>query len=117
MKRIALFGLISLLFSLTSFAGPEDVAKQKARNFKDQHNASQGVPPAQPPPPAAPAQPVPAAPSGPQGISQAQQQNIDKLQTDLTAIKAGSEVTSEQKEVLASDCATLAKGTTKPSKT
>ncbi|MDB6126017.1 MAG: hypothetical protein JWQ71_5010 [Pedosphaera sp.] len=119
MKQFIVLGLISLLLIAVTFAGPNEIIKQKARNIRDQNNANQGVPPPQPPPPptGAPPQSVPAVPSEPQGISQAQQQNIDKLQTDLTAIKAGSEVTPEQKQTLASDVATLAKSATKPSKT
>lgn len=44
-----------------------------------------------------------------------QQANIEKLKTDLQAIRAGSEVTPQQKEQLAQSLKTLAEGTTKPS--
>ena len=64
-------------------------------------------------PPAAPQAPA-AAPARP--INPAQQQNIDKLQADLTGIKAGSTVTSEQRVALQADFLALAKGVTKPSK-
>jgi hypothetical protein len=116
MKQVLVFSLTSILLAANTFAGPEDIAKQKARNFRDQNNASQGVVPTPPAPPIISAPVQPAVPSGPQGISQAQQQNIDKLQNDLTAIKAGSEVSPEQKQLLATDLTTLAKGATKPSK-
>jgi alanyl-tRNA synthetase len=107
---------LGLVFLVTNaFAGPEVIATQKARNIRDQNNASQGVPPAQSSPPAAAPNP-PAAPSGPQGISQSQQQSIDKLQADLAAIKAGSKVTAEARQQLAADCMNLAKGAAKPSK-
>lgn len=115
MKHYFALALGLILMAINASAGPEVIATQKARNIRDQNNASQGVPPAQPNPPvAAPNQP--AAPSGPQGVSQAQQQGIDKLQADLAAIKAGSKVTAEARQQLAADCMTLAKGAAKPSK-
>jgi hypothetical protein len=118
MTRLIVFGLASLLFTAITLAGPNEIIKGKAKDFRDQNNANQGVPPPpRPAPPGAtPTQPVPVIPSGPQGISQAQQQNIDKLQSDLTAIKAGSEVTQEQKQGLTADCTVLAKGAIKPAK-
>lgn len=48
-------------------------------------------------------------------VSANQQQNILKLQGDLQALKAGSQVTPAQKQKLADDLMVLAQGTTKPS--
>lgn len=48
-------------------------------------------------------------------ISPAHQENVKKLQSDLTYIKNGSEVTPEQKQQLVKDFQKLAEGTVKPS--
>ena len=54
-----------------------------------------------------------AKPSG-QNMSQQQQQNINKLVTDLNAIKAGSQVTPAMKAALKNDLLAMADGATKP---
>lgn len=114
MKRVLVFSLVTVLFVSHSFGqGVQEMIKQKAKNIRDQNNARQGVPPPQAPPPPPPA---PAAPSGPQGISQAQQQNIDKLSADLSAIKPGAEASADQKQQIAADIQSLSKGVSKPSK-
>src|SRR3954453_12263779 len=89
--------------------------KERAKQQRDANNQRQGLPgtPAFTPLPTPP-QAHPAA--GARAIDPAQQQVIDKLQTDLTAIKAGAPVTPEQKQELQNDFLTLAKGATKPSK-
>lgn len=48
--------------------------------------------------------------------TEAQKVNLTKLQTDLAAIKAGSQVTTAQKQALAASLAACADGATKPSK-
>ncbi len=48
-------------------------------------------------------------------LSEQQRQNIQKLQSDLTSIKSGSQVTQQQKDALKQSLNTLAEGTTKPS--
>lgn len=47
-------------------------------------------------------------------LSATQQQNVQKLQTDLGSIKAGSEVTQAQKDALKNDLTSMAQGATKP---
>ncbi|MBL8204511.1 MAG: hypothetical protein JNM09_09805 [Blastocatellia bacterium] len=47
-------------------------------------------------------------------LSPTQQQNIQKLQADLQAIKQGSQVTTEQKQALKNDLMAMADGATKP---
>ena len=47
-------------------------------------------------------------------LTPTQQQNIQKLQADLTAIKQGSQVTAEQKQALKNDLLAMADGATKP---
>ncbi len=49
-----------------------------------------------------------------QNLSPTQQQNIQKLQADLNAIKQGSQVTAEQKQALKNDLMAMADGATKP---
>jgi hypothetical protein len=115
MKLYCALAFCLAFVTANALAGPEVIATQKARNIRDQNNASQGIVPAQLKPAATPPA-QPAAPSGPQGVSQAQQQSIDKLQADLAAIKAGSKVTAEARQQLAADCTNLAKGAVKPSK-
>lgn len=51
----------------------------------------------------------------PTHMSESQQKNVDKLVQDLSAIKAGSQVTPEQKQQLATDLQTIATSATKPS--
>jgi len=48
-------------------------------------------------------------------IPPAQQANIQKLQSDLSAIKANSQVTPAMKQQLATDLTAMAQGATKPS--
>jgi len=47
-------------------------------------------------------------------MSADQQQNIKRLQSDLSAIKSGSQVTTEQKQALQQDLMAMAEGATKP---
>ena len=47
-------------------------------------------------------------------MSEAQQQNIQKLSSDLQAIKQGSQVTPEMKQALKNDLMAMAEGATKP---
>ena len=82
--------------------------KNKAKDIRDNNNASQGV--ATPGAPAAG-----AVPAGPRGIDPVQQQNIDKLGEDLGLIKPGVSVSAEQKKTLQGDLTILAKSEPKPS--
>lgn len=52
-------------------------------------------------------------PSG-ANLTPTQQQNIQKLQADLQAIKQGSQVTPQQKQALKNDLLAMAEGATKP---
>jgi Skp family chaperone for outer membrane proteins len=49
-------------------------------------------------------------------LSANQQENVDKLKDDLSAIKSGSSVTQAQKDALKNSLITLAEGTVKPDK-
>ncbi|HYG34352.1 MAG TPA: hypothetical protein VEC99_06185, partial [Clostridia bacterium] len=76
-------GLTALLI-VTSYAGPDVIIRERAKQLRDQNNARQGVPPA-----ARPAQPAvaPAAPPAPT-VSP----SLLQFQTELTAIKLSTPV-------------------------
>ncbi|MDB6016742.1 MAG: hypothetical protein JWR19_1231 [Pedosphaera sp.] len=116
MKRSLAFVLV-LSVAAGNLFGQAELVKERAKRQRDINNEQQGI---APPPPSAPAPqpgtPPPAPAVGPRTINPAQQLNIDKLQTDLVAIPAGSPVTPEQKQRLQADFLLLAKGATKPSK-
>ena len=105
----ALLGVAALLGG-SVFADPI-IVKQRALELRNQNNVRQGVtPPSQPAQPAQPAtRPTTAAPATPV------QQSIAKLRADLTAIKAGSPVTADQKQQIAKDLFAVAQGANKPS--
>jgi len=88
--------------------------KERAKRIRDANNASQGVPPGAAAAPAAPA--PPPAPSGPRTMDPAQQQLVDKVQSDLSGIKTDAPAAADQKQSLETDLLTLSKGVTKPSK-
>lgn len=92
--------------------GSDIIIKQRAQGIRDANNAAQGIAPPSAPPSAA----MPSAPAVPQGPSAEQMQLIDRLGTDLTAIKPGDAPTADQKQQLQTDFLTLAKGVAKPSK-
>jgi hypothetical protein len=111
-------GLLAILViaassPLSANAQSDVIIKQRAKGIRDQNNQQQGIAPATPTPP--PAASAPLVPQGPQGIAPDQQQKIDKLEADLSAIKPASTVTPEQKQQLQNDIMSLARAA-KPSK-
>jgi len=87
------------------------IVKQRALELRNQNNVRQGVtPPGQPAQPAQPA-PTPGTSASPTPI----QQSTAKLRADLTAIKANSPATAEQKQQIARDLMAAAQGANKPS--
>lgn len=87
------------------------IVQQRALELRNQNNVRQGVTaPSAPAQPAQPA-PTPATSAAPTPI----QQSKAKLRADLTAIKANSPVTAEQKQQITRDLMALAQGGTKPS--
>jgi hypothetical protein len=108
MKRaIGLFGAATLVVG-SAFAGPDVIIKQRALELRDQNNVRQGVtPPSQPAQPA----PAPGTSASPTPI----QQSIAKLRADLTAIKANSPATADQKQQITKDLMAAAQGGSKPS--
>jgi hypothetical protein len=110
MKRaFALIGAAVLLAG-SLFADPI-IVKQRALELRNQNNVRQGVtPPSQPAQPAQPA-PTPGTSASPTPI----QQSTAKLRADLTAIKANSPATAEQKQQIARDLMAAAQGANKPS--
>ena len=81
-----------LLFIVSAFSQGADVMiRQRARDLANQNNARQGVPP-----PGQPSQPAAAAPQAPPP-------SLPQLKADLAGIKAGTTVTPELKQKLATD--------------
>ena len=104
---LVLIGAVTLL-TVHAFAQADVIIKKRALEIRDQNNVRQGVAP-----PSQPAQPVnaPATSASPTPI----QQSVAKLRTDLSAIKANSKVTAEQKQQIAKDLIAVAHGANKPS--
>ena len=104
---LALLGMVSLL-TVNVFAQADIIIKKHALELRNQNNVRQGVaPPAQPAQPAA----TPARGSSPTPV----QQSVAKLRADLTAIKANSRVTADQKQQITKDLIAVAQGASKPS--
>jgi len=104
---LALIGAATLVAG-SVFAGPDVIIKKRAQEIRDQNNVRQGVaPPSQPPRPAT----APAATAAPTPL----QQSIARLRADLTAVKANSQVTADQKQRIAKDLIAVAQGANKPS--
>ena len=87
---LALLGA-AMLLAVNVFGQSDIIIKKHALELRDQNNVRQGVAP-----PTQPAQPAttPAKGTAPTPI----QQSIAKLRADLTAIKANTPVTTEQKQ-------------------
>lgn len=104
---LALLGVAMLLAS-DVFAQSDVIIKKRAQELRNQNNVRQGVaPPSQPARPAT----TSATTASPTPI----QQSIAKLRADLTAIKANSPVTADQKQQIARDLTAVAQGANKPS--
>jgi hypothetical protein len=99
----AILGAALFLTVNASAAGTDYIIKQHAKELRDQNNVRQGVPPTtQAPQPGAANQTQTPAPAPSPGVG--------KLKTDLAAIKAGSTVTTEQKQQLTRDIMEVAQG-------
>jgi hypothetical protein len=106
--------LVLLLFSAcAAFADPASIIKQRAKDMRDQSNARQGVPPAQPSR-SGTASAAPAGTPAPQ-TGQPQSSSLQKLVADIATIKSRSQVTPDLKQRLAADLMACASGATKPS--
>lgn len=123
MKRLRVLFMIVLAVAGAPHArGQSDVIiKQRAKALRDANDAQVRAqdgrdtpPPANPP--AAPA-PAPAPASPPSQVDLDLKQNLEKLQTDLSNLKPGSQAGDDLKKTLQADFATLAKGSVRPSAT
>ena len=99
---------MAMLLADTVFAQADMIIKKHALELRDQNNVRQGVAP-----PSQAARPVtaPAQGTSPTPV----QQSIAKLRADLTAIKANSQVTPDQKQKITKDLIAVAQGASKPS--
>lgn len=113
MKNFPLAVILVALCVSSVHAGPQDVAKQRAKQFGNNLNAQQGVQP--PPPPTAPARPSsPPAAQVPQAPTQPVNPAVAKLRSDFTALTNSTPSTEQKKQVVA-DLLATAQGTVKPS--
>ncbi len=91
-------------------AGPEHLIKQRAKDVRDQNNASQGVRPA----PATPATGT-TRPAGTTTYSAMPPQSaLNRLTTDLTNLKTNTPVSQAQVQSFARNLASAAQGARKP---
>jgi hypothetical protein len=111
MKRALVLLGAAVLLAGSIFADPI-IVKKRALELRNQNNVQQGVTP-----PSAPARPTttPATTPGTTTSLTPVQQSIAKLRADLTAIKANSPVTAEQKQQVTKDLVGVAQGAKKPS--
>jgi len=110
MKQALVLIGTAVLLSGNLFADPI-IVKERALELRNQNNVRQGIAQPAPPPPAAQLATTPAAQASPTPI----QQSVAKLRASLTAIKADSLVTAEQKQQIGRDLMALAQGAHKPS--
>jgi len=117
MKRqhcLFLLAAIATLIGLPAFGQSSYIIKQRAKDLRDQNNASQGAaPPAHSPAATSPTQP--AAQSAPVQPLTPQQQAMGRLQSSLSAIKPGATVTPELKDQLTRSLIAVSPATPKPS--
>ena len=111
MKTMLVLLGAAMLLAGSIFADPI-IVKKRALELRNQNNVQQGVTP-----PSAPARPTttPATTPGTTTSLTPVQQSIAKLRADLTAIKANSPVTAEQKQQVTKDLVGVAQGAKKPS--
>jgi hypothetical protein len=117
MKRkycLFLFAAITMLICGPVFGQSDYIIKQKAKDLRDQNNAAQGVkPPARSP--AAPGTSQQPAQSAPAQALTPQQQAVGRLQSSLTAIRPGVQITPELKDQLTRNLIAVSPATPKPS--
>ena len=107
MKTIAAILATTLLAAITAQAGPETIAKQRAKEVVNQSNVRQGVgAPAAPPPQTPAAQPGHAQPADP----------VAKLKADVAAIVEKPSVSADFKKQFTTELLADARGSKKPAR-
>jgi len=98
------------LFSLTAFAGPETIIRERAKELRDQNNVRQGVTS-----PAKAAQPATPQPASTQPAANAwQAAGATRLPADLAAVKVNTPVPLQANQLITQDLMVMA-GTTRVS--
>jgi hypothetical protein len=98
--------------ALGVYGQAQQIIKQRAKDLRDQNNAAQGVPAApanSPTIPASTAAPVISAPTP-------QQQSFARVRATVEQARAGTALTTQQREKLASDLVGMAAGPGKPAR-
>jgi hypothetical protein len=105
MKMIFRLAVFTVVGAFTLQAGPQEIAKQRAKELNNQNNVRQGVGAPAPAPqrtaPATAAQPLPANP-------------VAQLKADVAAIMAKAPAAPELKQRFARDMLAAARGSHKP---
>ena len=104
--------------NITLRAQSDMIIKQRAKDLRNANDAQVRAQDGRDTPAPANQAPVPAPAPPPPPPSQAEielKQNLDKLQTDLVAIKPGAPAGDEVKQMLQVDFLTLVKGSVRPS--
>jgi hypothetical protein len=107
MKTIFALAILTLCVAANLQAGPETLVKEKAKNVRDQNNASQGVQPASPStPPASPAVAKPSTPAKPTPVA--------KIKNDIAAWQREKTVSAEAKKTFNQDVLAAVRGSKSP---
>jgi hypothetical protein len=107
MKTIFALAIFALWATANLQAGPEILVKEKAKNVRDQNNASQGVQPGSPStPPASPAVGKPTTPAKPTPVA--------KIKNDIAAWQREKAVSAEAKKTFNQDVLAAVRGSKSP---
>jgi hypothetical protein len=107
MKTIFAVAIFTFWAAANLQAGPETLVKEKAKNVRDQNNASQGVQPASPStPPASPAVAKPSTPAKPTPVA--------KIKNDIAAWQREKAVSAESKKTFNQDVLAAVRGSKSP---
>ncbi len=120
MKQLIAFVLAFIFAGNLSVRAQSDmIIKQRAKNLQNTVNQQpgEGAPAAPAPPPA----PAPAAPTPPPPVVTAVdaqlKDNLDRLDSDISAMRYAAAVSNGMKQTLEADFVTFAKGSVRPSST
>jgi hypothetical protein len=108
MKTTLVIVVLTFWAAANLLAGPETLVKQKAKNVRDQNNASQGVSsaPSSTPPPASPTAAKPTPPAKPNPVT--------KIKNDIAAWQHEKAVSAEARKTFNQDVLGAVRGSKSP---